>query len=434
MVVLGGKRLGGGEMSPSADNQRTVLSRHTPPLGWLIPYAGLLFAALWLFFSAGFVSRVLETGLSSAQTFAFLASLVVFAAPFVLLMVRYPFPDVGLTLPELRVRLGLIGVLTVLALYVETAYGYGIPWRFMYVVAACAVTLPVRYAAWAVLASTILAVAFYGLRSGWGTVADNWVNLVPFVWNGVAMIFVSRLVVMVRELHEARQEIARLAVSEERLRFARDLHDLLGHSLSSITLKSELAGRLLADAGEGSGAAKEVRDIQAIARGALREIREAVSGYRSPSLEEELAGAREMLEAAGISCRVHDGVGALPTDIRAILTWTVREGVTNVVRHSRAKRCEIRLTQDGDLIRAEVRDDGRGPGSNGAGSAAGGNGLAGLAERVEASGGRFEAGPLPHGGFRLRADLPLGRGVRAKDGERVPARANGHARNEDGEA
>lgn len=432
MGALGGRRLGKGAVSKTANNQRTGLSRHTPSLGWLIPYAWLLFAALWLFFSAGFVSGVLGAGLSQRQTFVFLVSLAVFAVPFVWLMLRYPCPDPGLTLRELRARLGLIAVLTVLALYVETAYGHGIPWRFMYVVVACAVTLPVRHAAWAVLTSVMLAIAFYGVRSGWGTVAENWVSLVPFVTNGIGMMVVSRLVVMVRELHEARQEIARLAVSEERLRFARDLHDLLGHSLSSITLKSELAGRLLADAGERSGAAKEVRDIQAIARGALREVREAVSGYRSPSLEEELAGAREMLEAAGISCRVHNGVGVLPTDIRAILTSMVREGVTNVVRHSHAKRCEIRLTQDGDLIRAEVRDDGRGP--SGAGSGTGGNGLAGLAERVEASGGRFEAGPAPDGGFRLRADLPLGRGVREKDGERVPARANGHAREEVGEA
>jgi two-component system, NarL family, sensor histidine kinase DesK len=419
-------------MSQTANNRRTGLTRHALTLGWLIPYAWPLFAALWLFFSAGFVSGVLGAGLSQTQTFVFLGSLAVFAVPFVWLMLRYPCPDPGLTLRELRVRLGLITVLTIFALCVEIVYGHGIPWRFMYVVVACAVTLPVRFAAWAVLFSTMLVIAFYGVRSGWGTVADNWVSLVPFVTNGIGMMVVSRLVVMVRELHEARQEIARLAVSEERLRFARDLHDLLGHSLSSITLKSELAGRLLAEAGERAGAAKEVHDIQTIARGALREVREAVSGYRSPSLEEELAGAREMLEAAGISCRVHNGVGVLPTDIRAILTWTVREGVTNVVRHSRAKRCEIRLIQDDDLIRAEVKDDGRGP--NSAASGAGGNGLAGLAERVEASGGHFGAGPLPDGGFRLRADLPLGRDVRAKDGERVPARANGRAPDVDGES
>ena len=421
-------------MSKTASNGRTEPYRHAPTLGWLIPYAWLLFAALWLFFSAGFVSGVLGAGLSRTQTSVFLISLAVFAIPFVWLMLRYPCPDPGLTLRDLRACLGLIAVLTVFALYVETVYGHGIPWRFMYVVVACAVTLPVRHAGWAVLFSALLAIAFYGARSGWGTVADNWVSLVPFVTNGIGMMVVSRLVVMVRELHEARQEIARLAVSEERLRFARDLHDLLGHSLSSITLKSELAGRLLADAGEGAGAAKEVHDIQTIARGALREVREAVSGYRSPSLEEELAGAREMLEAAGISCHIHNGVGVLPTDVRAILTSTVREGVTNVVRHSRAKGCEIRLSQDEDLIRAEVKDDGQGPGPKGAASGAGGNGLAGLAERVEARGGHFEAGPLPDGGFRLRAELPLGRDVRAKGGERVPARANGHARDEKGES
>jgi two-component system sensor histidine kinase DesK len=406
-------------MSRTAEKRGAGLPGDALPFRWLIPYASLLFAVLWLFFSAGFVSRVLEAGLTPAQKFAFLASLVVFAAPFVLLMVRYPCPDVGLTPPGLRVRLGLIAVLTVLALYVETAYGYGIPWRFMYVVAACAVTLPVRYAVWAVLTSTILAVAFYGLRSGWGTVAAHWVNLVPFVWNGVAMIFVSRLVVMVRELHEARQEIARLAVSEERLRFARDLHDLLGHSLSSITLKSELADRLLADDGKRAKAAKEVRDIQAIARGALREVREAVSGYRRPSLEYELAGAREMLEAAGIACRTRNKAGAVPAEAEAILTWVVREGVTNVVRHSRAKRCDIRLWRDGNRVHAEADDDGRGSGSARSGDGVGGSGLSGLAERVEKSGGRLEAGPLPRGGFRLRVDLPVGDGALSGGGGRA---------------
>jgi two-component system sensor histidine kinase DesK len=409
-------------VSRTAEKRGTGLPHDALPFRWLIPYAWLLFAALWLFFSAGFVSRVLETGLSPAQTFAFLASLVVFAAPFVLLMVRYSCPDVGLTLRELRVRLGLIAVLAVLALYVEAVYGYGIPWRFMYVVVACAVTLPVRHAAWAVLASTILAIAFYGVRSGWGTVAANWVSLVPFLTNGVGMVVVSRLVVMVRELHEARQEIARLAVSEERLRFARDLHDLLGHSLSSITLKSELAGRLLTDDRERPRAAKEVRDIQAIARGALREVREAVSGYRQPTLSEELAGAREMLEAAGMECRVEDGAGPLPKVAEAVLAWTVREGVTNVIRHSRARRCEIRLTRGKGNVRAEVTDDGRGLAH--VGNGAGGNGLSGLAERVKESGGYFAAGPISgRRGFRLRVDLPLADDAATSVGELAPAPA-----------
>jgi len=368
---------------------------------------------VWLFFSTGFVSGVLKAGLSQTQTLAFLASLAIFAAPFVWLMVRYSCPAAGLSPRGLRVRLVLLAVLTALASYVEIVYGSGIPWRFMYVVVACVVTLPTRLAVWAVMASTAFAVAFYGARSGWGTVAANWANLVPFATNGIGMIVVGRLVVMVRELDEARKEIARLAVSEERLRFARDLHDLLGHSLSSIALKSELADRLLADDPERPGAAKEVRDIQAIARGALKEVREAVSGYRQPTLGEELAGAKELLEAAGIECRIEDGAGPLPKLAEAVLAWTVREGVTNVIRHSRARRCDIRLAREDATVHAEVVDDGRGP-SPARGiedGSAGGSGLSGLAERVAGfSGAAFEAGPRPEGGFGMSVVLPLADG------------------------
>ena len=191
-------------------------------------------------------------------------------------------------------------------------------------------------------------------------------------------------------------------MAEERLRFARDLHDLLGHSLSLITLKSELAGRLLPAAPE--RAASEVHDIEGVARQALREVREAVTGYRQPALAEELESAREMLEAAGIRCRIENGAGTLPGTTDAVLAWAVREGVTNVIRHSGARSCEILVSRDGREIRAEITDDGRGssPGPDGAGS-----GLSGLAERVAARGGESEAGPLAEGGFSLRVSLPL---------------------------
>ena len=316
----------------------------------LLPYAWLVFTAVWLFYSAGFVSKVLQESPSSTQTLLFLASLTVFAASFVWLMVRYACPDPVLTLRQLRVRFGLLAILAVLTLYVEIVYGSGIPYRFMYVLVAGAVTLPARYAVWAVLASSTAAISFYGVRSGWGTVAANWTSLITFGTSGFFMVVVSRIVVMVRELDEARQEIARLAVSEERLRFARDLHDLLGHSLSLITLKSELAERLLPDKPEDAG--REIRDVQGVARGALREVREAVSGYRQPSLDEELAGACDMLEAAGIDCLARNGAGILPRNTEATLTWVIREGVTNVVRHSHARRCEIRLAQhDGRVPR-----------------------------------------------------------------------------------
>ncbi len=283
----------------------------------------------------------------------------------------------------------------------------GAEWRmlfFYHVNVAAGIMLPKRDAY-----VTIAAIALFTLVAGTST-GFAWLA-VPAVAIGLwSTTFVGQ-VAAVAQLRAAREELARLAVSEERLRFARDLHDLLGHSLSLITLKSELAERLLPDTPENRGAAREVHDLQGVARDALREVREAVSGYRRPSLDEELSGSRAMLEAAGISCQVHNEAGLLPNDTEAILTWAVREGVTNVVRHSRAKSCEIRLTRDGGRVHAEVRDDGHGHHTDRGDDTVGGSGLSGLAERVEASGGSFEAGPPPEGGFRLRVVLPSGAGA-----------------------
>lgn len=385
-------------MAHSPDNGRPA----TPDAARrkLFPFGWTLFTAVWLLFSVGFVVEVLGTGLSALQTLAFLASMAAFVSVFVWLMLRYPFPAHALTLRELRVRLGLLLILAALASYVELAYGGGIPWRFMYVVVAGAVALPTRYAVAAILAVPVFAGVFYEARSGWEAVAADWGNFVPFALIGVGMIAVSRLVVTVRELEEARREIARLAVSEERLRFARDLHDLLGHSLSLITLKSELAGRFLPENPE--KAAEEVRDIEGVARRSLREVRDAVAGYRRPTLSEELDGAREMLEAAGIEARIENSADALPGGMDSVLAWTVREGATNVVRHSRARKCRIYLAQNEDAVHAEITDDGIGGEADGSGS-----GLSGLAERIEASGGEFEARAMDECGFRLRAKLPL---------------------------
>ncbi len=401
-----------------------------------LPVAWLLFTAVWLLFPVGFVIQVLQTtDLFPLQLLALLTSLAAFISIFLWLMLRYPFPTAGLTPRELRVRIGLLLIVAALALYVELVYGSGVPYRFMYVVVAAAVTLPTRKAAWTVVAITVVAGAVYASRSGWDAAATSWQDIVPFPLIGIGMIAVSRLVVTVRELQAARRDIAQLAAAEavakERLRFARDLHDLLGHSLSSITLKSELAERLLPDTPETRKVAAEVRDIQGVARGALREVREAVAGYRQLTLGEELIGAKEMLEAAGIACRIENGAGVLlPKSVEGMLAWAVREGTTNVIRHSRARHCDIRLArEDGKNgepaeVSAEVSDDGRGlfparDGTEGSGTegSTGGSGLSGLAERVAGfAGADFEAGPLPEGGFRLRVSLPLRSGGLREDG------------------
>jgi two-component system sensor histidine kinase DesK len=393
------------KMAQAKDNEQSASPADASPLRSL-PFGWLLFTAVWLLFPIGFVVQVLRTGLTPVQLLAFLASMGAFIAVFLWLMLRYPFPAAELAPQRLRIRIGLLLALAALALYIQLVYGSGVPYRFMYVVIAAAVTLPTRYAAWTIFAVTAAVGWIYVVQSGWGTVAASWEYIVPFPLIGIGMIAVSRLVVTIRELRAAREEIARLAIAEERLRFARDLHDLLGHSLSLITLKSELAGRLLPAAPE--KAATEVHDIESVARRALQEVREAVAGYRRPTLDDELDGAREMLEAAGITCRIENRLGVSPNGTDAVMAWAVREGVTNVIRHSRARHCEIRLTQDGEEVRAEISDDGLGSTSEHEGAYSSGSGLSGLAERVAASGGSFEAGSLSEGGFSLRVSLPAG--------------------------
>jgi two-component system sensor histidine kinase DesK len=223
---------------------------------------------------------------------------------------------------------------------------------------------------------------------------------------GFMMFAFRRLIRLNHELVEAREELARLAVSEERARFARDLHDLLGHSLSVIAVKAELAERLIARDPE--RAAEHVADVREVARDALAEVRDTVSGYRRPTLSSELEGARMALEAAGIEAELEAAAVDLPADVEAVLAWAVREGTTNTVRHSGARSCRIAVRPGVDDVSAEIVDDGAGPRAPGttANASAGGNGLAGLRERAARVAGRVEAGPAPEGGFRLRVTVP----------------------------
>jgi two-component system, NarL family, sensor histidine kinase DesK len=391
--------------------------RGLPVIPWLVvPLLGLFFLV--------YPIRVLfASDLSTARTAFALGGAALFAGVFLWLMLtRKPLQLVTAEPSEvLKVRVA-IAFLVVLA--GTLGFGVGPEWRmlfFYHINVAAGIMLPKRDAY-----VTIAAIAILTLVAGAST--GFWWLAAPAIAIGLwSTTFVGQ-VAAVAQLKAAREELARLAVSEERLRFARDLHDLLGHSLSLITLKSELAERLLPDTPENRKAIEEVRGLQGVARGALKEVREAVSGYRRPSLDEELAGACAMLEAAGISCRARKEVESLTGDAEGILTWVVREGATNVVRHSRAKRCEIRLTRTGGRVRAEVRDDGPGPRPKRADNGVGGSGLAGLAERVRASGGQLEAGPLPDGGFGLRVMLPPGENDCAETGGRAPSEVSASER------
>jgi two-component system, NarL family, sensor histidine kinase DesK len=236
--------------------------------------------------------------------------------------------------------------------------------------------------------------------------------------------------VLIFKLKEAQAELARTAVAEERLRISRDLHDLLGHSLSVIALKSELAGRIIET--DPPRAAREIAELETVARRSLAEVRQAVTGYRQPSLAAELAAARRMLASAGIDCRV-DAPGSydLPPEVDALLAWTVREGSTNIVRHSGAQHAGIRVTLAGASASAELTDDGAGPpagrgtfadGLAGAAAGPAGSGLAGLAERAARLGGTLHTGAGARGGFRVRVTVPL-TAAGPLDQQRIPAAA-----------
>jgi two-component system sensor histidine kinase DesK len=299
--------------------------------------------------------------------------------------------------------------LTIFVLFLSIMYGSPFLWLLIGVSAIAGITLPFRNATIAVFGLTLLTLGV-SVGIGGGIASANWLLILPFVLLvrglGLDMVGFTRLSDALRELHVAREELARQAVTDERLRMARDLHDLLGHTLSLITLKSELAGRLIER--DPLAAAQEIREVERVARQGLREMREALAGYRQLNLRSELDGAGQILEAAGIVCTIEYADRKLPTKIDTVLAWAIREGVTNVIRHSRARRCLIRVTSTADYARAEVSNDGYMQADRSIAQT--GSGLSGLAERVAERGGHLEAGPqsLAGGpGFRLWVEIPM---------------------------
>jgi two-component system sensor histidine kinase DesK len=198
-----------------------------------------------------------------------------------------------------------------------------------------------------------------------------------------------------RDLVAAKEENALLMIDQERARMARDLHDILGHSLTVIAVKAELADRLVDVSPERARA--EIADIQRLSRDALADVRQTVEGVRELSLPAELARARAALRAGEIEADLPGSTDDVPSDLRELFAWTLREGVTNVVRHSAASRCTVTLTAD----RITIADDGRGMRAADASAVRDGHGLSGLRERAAAEGAQVVVESPPAGGFRL---------------------------------
>jgi signal transduction histidine kinase len=220
--------------------------------------------------------------------------------------------------------------------------------------------------------------------------------------SGLVVYGLTRLQSLVMELHEARTELAQMAVAQERLRFARDLHDLLGYSLSAITLKSELTHRLVPK--NPDKAQNELVEIVNISRKALADVRAVANGYRELSLENESEAARSLLLAADVAVTTEIECGDLPTPVKTVLATVLREGITNVLRHSNAERCEISMRQADGRVWLDIVNDGV---QTTRAQSDGGSGIQNLTARIAALQGQLVAGIEADGRYGLHAWAPI---------------------------
>jgi two-component system sensor histidine kinase DesK len=343
---------------------------------------------------------------------------VIAAAVFLVFLVRGVVQEWGLPAGSRVALVAVAGVYVasyLLTLYLAPLYGrlvrsLAIGWLYLagaafalvtadpsdlallsYAVAAGIILLPLRWGVLLGLLTTLAVMAGTWVVDG----AVDWRDTFVLLMMTAGLVTVTQLIRTVNQLRAAHDRIRVLAVADERSRLARDLHDVLGHSLTTITVKTGLARRILESGAEPARALAELHDAERLARQALTEIRATVSGYRRLSLAAELAGVHEALRAADITAVLPQAVDDVAEELREPFSYVLREGVTNVIRHSGATRCEVRL---GPRC-LEIRDDGR-P-TNGI---AAGTGLTGLTERMAAVGGRLTAEPLPGKGFRLYAE------------------------------
>jgi two-component system sensor histidine kinase DesK len=292
-----------------------------------------------------------------------------------------------------RVHWWLLAVMTVLAVLVAPLAHEDVLILAAVIVPSAAVRVDNRKASALVVLGATACVVVPMVVPGWST-DPSWYYAVAVVFTALLVHAFSRTATANQQLHEARAEVARLASEAERNRIARDLHDLLGHSLTAITVKSTLARRLAV--GAPPAVLAEMESVERLSRQALADVRAAVSGYQDVTLAGELARGRELLRAAGVVADLPTAYDGVPRERQELFGWVVREGVTNAVRHARASRCTVELTASS----VEVCDDGVG------GPAGAGSGLDGLRARVAAAGGVLTAGPAQPHGWSLRVEVP----------------------------
>jgi two-component system sensor histidine kinase DesK len=371
----------------------TVFSQQVR-LGWQWPREGggrvtrsgrvLRFAmtTMFLLYLVGPVSQVYDAPHSAGVRFAVVTAVLVYAVVFLLVAVPERWRSRSVRIASFVVMVGCGLVLAFLLGPDDLVY-------MTYAISMALIQLPPLFGL--VFGLGVTAALLIGTEIADGMPNLNSVSILVVLT--IALFATRQVIASNAELREARDEIATLAIAEERARMARDLHDVLGHSLTTITVKAGLARRILESSGDEEKAVAELRDVERLSRTALSEVRSTVSGYRKASLPAELVGARVALQAAEIVADLPHAVDNVPAELQEPFAYVLREGVTNVIRHSGARRCEVRLGESW----IEIRDDGVG------GVSSSGHGLAGLVERLAHVGGSLTAGPDPAGGFRVRA-------------------------------
>jgi two-component system, NarL family, sensor histidine kinase DesK len=381
------------------------------PPGWR--WLRLLFSAIWLVYLAQPLSALSGHHHSVAWQAGVIAVTAAFCAVFIVVVTCWD-RHVRLSQQALWLLFPLAAAFSLMF------HGHGTGGGVVWIYVSSAVGWAVSDRRWAIRAVFGVAVCYVFFEwLGHDDISDMLITLIPVVFVGITMSGIKVQMKLMRELSKARETVAKMAASEERLRLARDMHDLSGQSLSLITLKSELAARLLQRLQAGPDrdrVAEEIQQVADVSRQTLHDIREAISGYRRPTLAVEIITARTALESAGITPHDDSALtllsGTFGPDAEAALAWCLREAVTNVIRHSGARNCFISLAHRNGTLALEVRDDGQGArAAAGAAGAAGsvphssGTGLHGMSERLSAVGGSLELRP-DASGFCLVARVP----------------------------
>lgn len=371
-----------------AEERRSL--RRAGAIGWV---------GIWLVFLGAPLSRIWQDNGDVGRAVG-ITAVVAFGGLYLLLFAtarlswRNPIIPRASTPTRLYVMLAAMVVLVAVAVPFA---GSASLTMMVYLAAAAMFTFPRNIGFPVVLGLAVVAELTSRTVDGWQS--QQWSVSLSILFAGSA-VYAARLAFgRNAALLAAREEMATMAIEEERSRMTRDLHDILGHSLTVITIKAELAGRLVGS--NEAAAATEIADIERLAREALTDVRATIAGKREVSLAPELANARGALASANIDAELPTAVDGVPSANRELFGWAVREGVTNVLRHSKASHCLVVL----DDTTVEIHDDGVGA----APSDTEGSGLRGLRERVAAAGAAIFTGPSPQlGGFLLKVSTPAG--------------------------